>query len=89
MTPKRPRDPNQLAKLIIDIATGQQPSPVDTRDPDRRGYGQEGREGARREPDRRAAVRDRQEGHSKHALKVSFRNLFNPKLPNFRILPSL
>jgi hypothetical protein len=30
MTPKRPRDPNQLAKSIIDIATGQQPSPVDT-----------------------------------------------------------
>lgn len=23
MTPKRPRDPNQLAKSIIDIATGQ------------------------------------------------------------------
>jgi hypothetical protein len=31
--PKRPRDPNQLAKSIIDIATGQQPSPVDERDP--------------------------------------------------------
>jgi hypothetical protein len=31
--PKGPRDPNQLAKSIIDIATGQQPSPVDTRDP--------------------------------------------------------
>jgi hypothetical protein len=29
MTPKRPRDPNQLAKSIIDIATGQQPSPLD------------------------------------------------------------
>ena len=25
MTPKRPRDPNQLAKSIIDIATGQKP----------------------------------------------------------------
>jgi hypothetical protein len=24
-TPKRPRDPNQLAKSIIDIATGQKP----------------------------------------------------------------
>lgn len=23
-TPKRPRDPNQLAKLIVDIATGDQ-----------------------------------------------------------------
>lgn len=32
-TPKRPRDPNQLAKLIVDIATGDQtetlPSPKD------------------------------------------------------------
>jgi hypothetical protein len=25
MTPKRPRDPNQLAKRIIDIATGETP----------------------------------------------------------------
>src|ERR1700712_5499534 len=25
MTPKRPRDPNQLAKSIIDIATGRKP----------------------------------------------------------------
>ena len=25
LTPKRPRDPNQLAKSIIDIATGQKP----------------------------------------------------------------
>ena len=25
MTPKRPRDPDQLAKSIIDIATGQKP----------------------------------------------------------------
>jgi hypothetical protein len=31
--PKPPTDPNQLAKSIIDMATGQQPSPVDTRDP--------------------------------------------------------
>ena len=30
--PKDPTDPNQLAKSIIDMATGQQPSPVDTRD---------------------------------------------------------
>lgn len=27
MTPKRPRDPNQLAKSIIDIATGDSPEP--------------------------------------------------------------
>ena len=26
--PKRPRDPNQLAKSIIDNVTGQQPSPA-------------------------------------------------------------
>ena len=25
MTPRRPRDPNQLAKSIIDIATGEKP----------------------------------------------------------------
>ena len=32
MTPKRPRDPNQLAKSIIDIATGQKPDRDPTRD---------------------------------------------------------
>ncbi|HEY3900998.1 MAG TPA: hypothetical protein VGM54_20470 [Chthoniobacter sp.] len=26
--PKRPRDPNQLAKLILDISTGDDPEPV-------------------------------------------------------------
>jgi hypothetical protein len=26
-TPKRPRDPNQLAKLIVDIATGETSEP--------------------------------------------------------------
>ncbi len=34
--PKRPRDPNQLAKLIVDIATSEEvapPSERDTRDP--------------------------------------------------------
>jgi hypothetical protein len=30
MTPKRPRDPNQLAKAIVDIATGQVQPPVDS-----------------------------------------------------------
>jgi hypothetical protein len=30
---KRPQDPKQLAKSIIDRVTGQQPSPVDARDP--------------------------------------------------------
>ena len=33
--PKRPRDPNQLAKLIVDIATGEveDPSPDEGKDP--------------------------------------------------------
>jgi hypothetical protein len=32
--PKRPRDPNQLAKSIVDIATGQTPTaPPDDKDP--------------------------------------------------------
>lgn len=26
--PKRPRDPNQLAKLVVDIATGQEVEPL-------------------------------------------------------------
>lgn len=28
---KRPRDPNQLAKFIVDLATGQTTEPIDTR----------------------------------------------------------
>jgi hypothetical protein len=28
--PKRPRDPNQLAKLIVDLATGEKADPKDT-----------------------------------------------------------
>ncbi len=37
-TPKRPRDPNQLAKLIVDLASGQvvdqdQPPPDPNKDP--------------------------------------------------------
>jgi len=31
---KRASDPNQLAKSIIDRVTGQQPSPVDSKDPE-------------------------------------------------------
>jgi hypothetical protein len=31
--PKTSRNPNELAKSIIDSVTGQQPSPVDSRDP--------------------------------------------------------
>lgn len=34
MPPKRPRDPNQLAKTIVDIATGQAAAiPPDDKDP--------------------------------------------------------
>jgi hypothetical protein len=32
MTPKRPRDPNEIAKAIIDIATGEKPNPLPLRD---------------------------------------------------------
>ena len=30
-TPKRPRDPNQLAKLVVDLATGSRPPDTVTR----------------------------------------------------------
>jgi hypothetical protein len=43
--PKRPRDPNQLAKSIIDIATGQKPSPVDNKDPAAVAMGKRGGKG--------------------------------------------
>ena len=51
--PKHPRDPNQLAKSIIDIATGQKarPRPYARRTgqgPGCGGFGQEGRETVRR-----------------------------------------
>jgi hypothetical protein len=32
---KRPRDPNQLAKLIVDISTGEIEKPVDPNEPKR------------------------------------------------------
>lgn len=35
--PKRPRDPNQLAKLIADIATGQGPEEAEPLSPAERG----------------------------------------------------
>jgi hypothetical protein len=43
MTPKRPRDPNQLAKSIVDIATGQKPD----RDPTPEEQGKDPAEGLR------------------------------------------
>jgi hypothetical protein len=49
--PKRPRDPNQLAKSIVDIATGQKPDRNPTpeeqgKDPAAVAFRQEGWEGA-------------------------------------------
>jgi hypothetical protein len=29
-TPKRPRDPNQLAKFVIDMATGEEAAPAES-----------------------------------------------------------
>jgi hypothetical protein len=51
-TPKRPRDSNQLGKLMVDIFTGQvedrEPTPEERGvDPGRLGYGQERRTSAR------------------------------------------
>jgi len=37
MHPKRPRDPNQLAKLIVDIATGEVEEPPFILQEDRKG----------------------------------------------------
>ena len=56
-----PRDPNQLAKSIIDAVTGQQPSPVDNRDPAAVELGREERVEGRRggassTPERRAEI---------------------------------
>jgi hypothetical protein len=31
-TPKRPRDPNQLAKMIVDIAAGEEPNEKPAKD---------------------------------------------------------
>ncbi len=45
MTPKRPRDPNQLAKSIIDIATGESSATIQT-SPERAASGAKG--GAKR-----------------------------------------
>jgi hypothetical protein len=40
--PKRPRDPNQLAKMMVDIATGQTEVLPDSRDPAAVAMGQKG-----------------------------------------------
>lgn len=41
-TPKRPRDTNQLAKAIVDIATGQELDAIETASPARRAAGRKG-----------------------------------------------
>jgi hypothetical protein len=40
--PKRPRDPNQRAKLIVDIATGQSDQPKAPKDSAAASYGRSG-----------------------------------------------
>jgi hypothetical protein len=50
MTPKRPRDPNQLAKAIIDLGTGE------VRDPDETGYTKRARAGGMKGGPARAKV---------------------------------
>jgi hypothetical protein len=66
--PKRPRDPNQLAKLILDIATGERPKrfpEAGGRDGDDEGTSQgwvEGREGEGQEAVGGKAEADCQEG---------------------------
>lgn len=40
--PKRPKDTNQLAKFITDIATGQAHEPVDKKDPAHVALGRKG-----------------------------------------------
>jgi hypothetical protein len=41
--PKRPRDPNQLAKLMVDIASGEEEEPELTATQERASKGGEGR----------------------------------------------
>lgn len=56
--PKRPRDINQLAKLITDIATGEAEEAPDTRDPAAVAMGSKGGKAraASMSPERRAEI---------------------------------
>ena len=56
--PTRPRDPNQLAKLITDIATGEVEEAPDTRDPAAVAMGRKGGKAraATMTPERRAEI---------------------------------
>lgn len=62
--PNRPRDGNQLAKLVVDMATGQIPNDKDEilNPPEPSGHASSAK--ARREPDAGAASRDRAQGGS-------------------------
>lgn len=42
MKPKRPRDPSQLAKRIVEIATGEFIEPLDNRNPNAVAMGKKG-----------------------------------------------
>jgi hypothetical protein len=68
--PGGPGDPNQLAKSMIDIATGQQPSPVDSR-PAAVAPDGEPSHAASIAPERRAAI----------AKKARPRSAQNKKMP--------
>lgn len=56
--PKRPRDPNQLAKMIVDIASGEAEEAPDTRDPAAVAMGRKGGKAraANMTPERRADI---------------------------------
>ena len=64
--PKRPRDPNQLGKLIVDLATGERmeekPEPLDSGARVRSVWWPGWRRSARQGSDVRAAPGDCQEG---------------------------
>lgn len=58
-TPKRPRDPNQLAKLIVDIASGEEiDTPPPPKDPAAQAMGKKGGKAraASMSPERRAEI---------------------------------
>ena len=61
-TPKRPRDTNQLAKAVVDIATGQAPDAPEPANPAKRAAGRKGRRGPRVQPFPGEAQRDRGRG---------------------------
>ena len=73
--PKRPRDPNQLAKLIVDIATGQveDPDPDAGKDPKAIARGRKG--GLKGGSARAAAMTPAQRSESaKRAAKARWSN---------------